>query len=130
MMKQVLWISRHRMTPEQLEDLEAVLQDSVTLLPWTDTVREVEEITGIPAGKPVEELCFIEDGFRGRGWGANTSESAKEIFSFARAEGIFIENIYNSKVLVGMRDWLEKGKTEGPVCYLHTGGFGSLFAQY
>ena len=54
----------------------------------------------------------------------------REIFEFARAEGIFIENIYNSKVLVGMRDWLEKGKTKGPVCYLHTGGFGSLFAQY
>lgn len=95
-----------------------------------DTVGEVEAITGIPAGKPVEELCSIEDGFRGQGWGVNTSESAREIFEFARAEGIFIENIYNSKVLVGMRDWLEKGKTKGPVCYLHTGGFGSLFAQY
>ena len=95
-----------------------------------DTVGEVEAITGIPAGKPVEELCSIEDGFRGQGWGVNTSESAREIFEFARAEGIFIENIYNSKVLVGMRDWLEKGKTKGTVCYLHTGGFGSLFAQY
>lgn len=49
MMKQVLWISRHRMTPEQLEDLEAVLQDSVTLLPWTDTVREVEELLPLVA---------------------------------------------------------------------------------
>ncbi len=78
-----------------------------------DTVREVEAITGIPAGKSVEELCSIEDGFRGRGWGVNTSESAREIFEFARAEGIFIENIYNSKVLVGMRDWLGKGKARG-----------------
>ncbi|MCA5964568.1 hypothetical protein LC724_35790 [Blautia sp. RD014234] len=78
-----------------------------------DTVREVEAITGIPAGKSVEELCSIEDGFRGRGWGVNTSESAREIFEFARAEGIFIENIYNSKVLVGMRDWLGKGKQRG-----------------
>ena len=48
-MKQVLWISRHRMTPEQLEDLEAVLQDSVTLIPWTDTVQEVEELLPLVA---------------------------------------------------------------------------------
>lgn len=94
------------------------------------TIREAEDITGILAGKPAEELCVIEDAYRGEGWGKNTRESEQEIFDFARTEGIFIENVYTSKVLVGMRDWLEKGKTEGPVCYLHTGGFGSLFAQY
>ena len=44
--------------------------------------------------------------------------------------GILIENIYNSKVLVGMRDYVCSGKTDGPACFLHTGGFGSLFAQY
>lgn len=43
-MKQVLWISRHQMTPEQRADLEAVLRDEVTLIPWTDTVQQVEEL--------------------------------------------------------------------------------------
>lgn len=43
-MKQVLWISRHQMTKAQKEDLEKVLGDTVTLLPWTDTVRQVEAL--------------------------------------------------------------------------------------
>lgn len=60
----------------------------------------------------------------------NTPDSARMVKEFARQEGIFIENIYNSKVLVGMRDWIMEGKASGAVCYLHTGGFGSLFSQY
>ena len=37
---------------------------------------------------------------------------------------------YTHLVVVGMKDWIRKGKAKGAVCYLHTGGFGSLFAQY
>ena len=29
-----------------------------------------------------------------------------------------------------MMDWIGQEKVSGPVCYLHTGGLGSLFAQY
>lgn len=39
---------------------------------------------------------------RGAGWGANTTESAQAVLDFVRSEGIFVENVYNSKVLVGM----------------------------
>lgn len=95
-----------------------------------ETMAETEEITGIAVTKPLKELCEIEDSYRGEGWGQNTEESAREIYDFARAEGIFIENVYTSKVIVGMREWLKQGRTSGPVCYLHTGGFGSLFDQY
>ena len=52
------------------------------------------------------------------------------VAAFARMEGIFIENVYTSKVLVGMEDWVRTGKATGAVCYLHTGGFASLFSQY
>ena len=62
--------------------------------------------------------------------GANTPESSRIIPDFARTEGILLENVYNSKVMVGMQDYIQKRKISGPVCYLHTGGFGSLFAQY
>lgn len=48
-MKQVLWISRHQMTPEQLTDLEAVLKDEITLLPWPDTVQQVDELLPLVA---------------------------------------------------------------------------------
>ena len=78
----------------------------------------------------VEQAAEITDAYRGGGWGKNTVESQQAVLSFARSEGIFIENVYTSKVLVGMMDWIEQEKVSGPVCYLHTGGLGSLFAQY
>ena len=95
-----------------------------------ETIHEAEEITDLPFGVPVEQAAEIVDDYRGEGWGRNTPESEQEIFTFARCEGIFVENVYNSKVLVGMRDWINKGKIQGTVCFLHSGGFGSLFAQY
>lgn len=94
------------------------------------TISQTEEITGLSMGVPVENAAQITDEYRGAGWGEDTEESRKAVLTFARQEGIFIENVYNSKVLVGMMDWLEKGKVSGSACYLHTGGFGSLFAQY
>ena len=63
-------------------------------------------------------------------WMADLRREGRRALSFARSEGIFIENVYTSKVLVGMMDWIEQEKVSGPVCYLHTGGLGSLFAQY
>ena len=94
------------------------------------TISEAEEITGLPMDVPVEQAAEITDAYRGGGWGENTEESQQAVLSFARSEGIFIENVYTSKVLVGMMDWIEQEKVSGPVCYLHTGGLGSLFAQY
>lgn len=96
-----------------------------------DTIKETEEITGLPMEQEDITLAAeITDAYRGEGWGVNTLESSEEILKFVRREGIFIENVYNSKVVVGMKDWIEKEKVKGTVCYLHTGGFGSLFAQY
>lgn len=95
-----------------------------------EIIHEAEEITGLPFGVPVTQSAEVVDRYRGEGWGKNTPESEQEIFSFARSEGIFIENVYNSKVLVGMRDWINNGKIQGTVCFLHSGGLGSLFAQY
>ena len=80
--------------------------------------------------EPPECAAEITDAYRGHGWGENTKESEQAILTVARSEGIFLENVYNSKVYVGMMDWVETGKVSGTVCYLHTGGFGSLFAQY
>ncbi|OUQ43214.1 hypothetical protein B5E65_05420 [Gemmiger sp. An120] len=43
-MKKVLWVSRHQMTPEQLADLERVMQDQVELLQYKDTLKTVDEL--------------------------------------------------------------------------------------
>lgn len=94
------------------------------------TMEELEQITGISACASVDETCVIDPHYRGGGWGLNTEESEKAVMDFARTEGIFIENVYNSKVLVGMKRWIQEKKVKGNVCYLHTGGLGSLFAQF
>ena len=94
------------------------------------TIEEAAAITGLPMPEPPERAAEITDAYRGNGWGENTKESEQAILTVARSEGIFLENVYNSKVYVGMMDWVETGKVSGTVCYLHTGGFGSLFAQY
>lgn len=93
-------------------------------------IKELEEILGLPFGHELSETCIIDDSYRGEGWGVNTPESSRMVTEFPKLEGILIENVYNSKVLVGMQDYIQKGKVTGPVCYLHTGGFGSLFAQF
>lgn len=114
-----------RLVIVSVEDEREVLLEHIA-----STIRETEAITGLPCPGHVEELCEITDAYRGAGWGANTTESVQAVLDFVRSEGIFVENVYNSKVLVGMRHWVEQGKVSGAVCYLHTGGFGSLFSQY
>ena len=93
-------------------------------------IRQAEAIAGLSCPAPVNRLCTITDRYRGGGWGMNTPASAAMVETFARQEGLFVENVYTSKVLVGMEDWVRAGKADGPVCFLHTGGFGSLFSQY
>lgn len=109
----------------------SVEDDGETLMSHIrETIGELEELTGIPCPAPVHELCEIAEEYRGDGWGVNTKESSEEVLEFAKQEGIFVENVYNSKVLVGMKQWIKTGRVEGNACYLHTGGLGSLFAQY
>lgn len=94
------------------------------------TIGEIEEILELPMGCSLEDACVLDDSYRGGGWGEATKESVRMVEEFPRREGIMIENVYNSKVLVGMEDYIRRGLAAGPVCYLHTGGFGSLFAQF
>lgn len=92
-------------------------------------IAEAEKLTGIETS-PWNRHVSIDDTYRGAGWGCNTEKSSAMVPHFARVEGILIENVYNSKVLVAMEDYIQKDKVKGPVCFLHTGGFGSLFSQY
>lgn len=43
-MKQVLWISRHRMTDPQRSDLERILGGPFLLDQWDATVKDIEEL--------------------------------------------------------------------------------------
>ena len=132
-----LWIGDKLMNDVEPKDRDiAMVFQNYALYPHM-TVREniafplkLRKMDKAEIDQRVEQAAEITDAYRGGGWGKNTVESQQAVLSFARSEGIFIENVYTSKVLVGMMDWIEQEKVSGPVCYLHTGGLGSLFAQY
>lgn len=94
------------------------------------TIGQAEELLGLPFEGRLEDVCRIVGDYRGQGWGTNTAESERFVHRLPQLEGIFIENVYTSKVLVGLEDFIAKGRVAEGVCYLHTGGLGSLFSQY
>jgi D-cysteine desulfhydrase len=93
-------------------------------------IKEIEVITDVPFNFKLKDVCNIVDNYKGKGWGVKTSESEKMVFDFPRKEGVFVENIYTSKVLVGMFDFIRSKKIKGNACFIHTGGFSSLFGQF
>jgi len=96
----------------------------------SSTIAQVEQTLGLPFNRRLEETCQIVDSYRGEGWGVNTRESERFVHRLPRMEGIFVENVYTSKVLVGMEDFIRKKYVKKGACYLHTGGGGALFSQY
>lgn len=114
-----------RINVVSVDDEISLLQDGIR-----SAISQVEAITGFTIEGLPEKGYNILDTYRGAGWGSNTPESMEAVLQFPRVEGLYLENIYNSKVAAGMMDMIKRGKTEGNVCFLHTGGFGSLFAQF
>ena len=43
-MKKILWISRHKMTKEQYDDLKRIVVDDFCIIQWKDTVNSVSEL--------------------------------------------------------------------------------------
>ena len=72
----------------------------------------------------------IVDKYMGAGWSCNTPESENEVLEFVRTEGIYIENVYTSKLMYGYKDMVKNNLVDGDSAVIHTGGFGSLFSQY
>lgn len=56
-MKQILWISRHQMTPPQLADLERIMGGPVRLLPWSDTIWDLSALE--PALRRVDAVAAV-----------------------------------------------------------------------
>jgi 1-aminocyclopropane-1-carboxylate deaminase/D-cysteine desulfhydrase-like pyridoxal-dependent ACC family enzyme len=108
-----------------VEDEAEILEEHIR-----SVIAEAERLTGVPFPEKLEEKCDIIDDYRGEGWGINTKESEEAVLNFPQSEGIFIENVYTGKVVAGMEDYIRKGKIKGGLCYLHSGGFGSLFSQF
>ena len=108
-----------------VEDTKPVLIEHIE-----NTIKEIEEITGLPFEYKVDEAADIVDKYMGAGWSCNTPESENEVLEFVRTEGIYIENVYTSKLMYGYKDMVKNNLVDGDSAVIHTGGFGSLFSQY
>ena len=108
-----------------VEDTKPVLIEHIE-----NTIREIEEITGLAFEYDVDKAADIVDKYMGAGWSCNTPESENEVLEFVRTEGIYIENVYTSKLMYGYKDMVKNGVVDGDSLVIHTGGFGSLFSQY
>lgn len=108
-----------------VEDTKPVLIEHIE-----NTIKEIEEITGLPFEHDVDKAADIVDKYMGAGWSCNTPESENEVLEFVRTEGIYIENVYTSKLMYGYKDMVKNNLVDGDSAVIHTGGFGSLFSQY
>ena len=108
-----------------VEDTKPVLIEHIE-----NTIKEIEEITGLPFEYDVDKAADIVDKYMGAGWSCNTPESENEVLEFVRTEGIYIENVYTSKLMYGYKDMVKNNLMDGDSAVIHTGGFGSLFSQY
>ncbi len=117
-------------SPFKIHVISVEDENPTLLLHMQRIITEMESITGVAMPCTIEKACNMDDSFMGAGWGQNTKESETMVLEFAKAEGIFIENVYTSKVVVAMAAYAKTGKITGGTCFLHTGGFGSLFSQY
>ena len=76
-----------------------------------------------------EDVYNTED-YVGQGYGILTPEAIDTIKLMARTEGIFLDPVYTSKAVAGLRDHVLQGRLskDDIVIFLHTGGTPALFA--
>ncbi len=76
------------------------------------------------------DSIHINDEFIGKGYAIQTEEAVDAIETFARREGIFLDNVYTGKAAAALLKWLSEGRFEGKkVLFIHTGGQVELFSH-
>lgn len=71
-----------------------------------------------------------DDSFIGPGYGLPTPECIEAIHTTARTEGLLLDPVYTGKAMAALFHHIREGqlgKTDGPVIFLHTGGYPALF---
>ncbi len=83
------------------------------------------------AAKDWRDWTRLHDRYLGAGYQIPTEESVVALATFARREGLLLENTYVAKTFAGLLDLIARGEipVDEPVCALHTGGLPALFGQ-
>jgi D-cysteine desulfhydrase family pyridoxal phosphate-dependent enzyme len=77
----------------------------------------------------VTDRVIVEDAFVGGGYRQSTPACLEAIQTFARQEGIFLDEVYTGKAAAGLLEYARSGRfARGEnVLFLHTGGAAQLF---
>lgn len=96
-----------------------------------DICSQVIDVTGIRPAVDVQDVMTIYDDYLGDGYAKPTAGSVQTVYDLAQTEGVFLENVYTSKTLWGLRQLVERGiiPEAEAVCFIHTGGCPALFSQ-
>ncbi len=97
----------------------------------SDIFDNLEKRLEVKRQTEIDDFIEFYDEYLGGGYEKSTPESIGAIKYLASKEGIFIEDVYNSKVFGGMTDILRKKviPAQDPVCCVITGGTPALFGQ-
>ncbi len=91
----------------------------------------VERRVGLTPVVNLETVATVYDEYLGAGYAEPTEGSLAAVYNLAQTEGIFLENVYTSKTAWATQDLIRSGAIprDEAVCFFHTGGGPSLFAQ-
>jgi D-cysteine desulfhydrase family pyridoxal phosphate-dependent enzyme len=84
----------------------------------------------IMAGPLIDtQRVIVDDAFAGGGYRQNTQACLDAIRTFARQEGIFLDEVYTGKAAAGLLEYARTGRfaSSENVLFLHTGGSAQLF---
>ncbi len=93
--------------------------------------RGVFELLEMKPPIPINKVMTIHNHALGPGYAEPTTESMQALVELAQTEGVYLETIYTSKTLAGLKELIQKGviTPEKRCCFWHTGGVGALFGQ-
>lgn len=114
-MKQVLWISRHEMTPAQFADLERAMDSQIRLLPWKDSVRDMRELA--PLVKASDAVAAVLP-----------PELLGELLKLAGGKPVL--RAISGREPTGRTLTLADGRTEPEFAFVHCGWEQILVAEF
>jgi L-cysteate sulfo-lyase len=103
---------------------------------WPGRFEEMRRIATQGAGRLGLDIAFSTDDFDnddsyvGERYGQPTPAGMEAIHLVARTEGLLLDPVYTGKAMGALIDHIRNGtltRDDGPVLFLHTGGYPALF---
>ncbi len=98
---------------------------------WKLATRALDLLeNGAPLEVAIErKSVIVDDRFMGPTYGARTNAAVQAIQTFARTEGLMLDEVYTGKAAAGFLQYCADGAFDDErVCFLHTGGALQLFS--